>query len=197
MKFSEISGHLGKFRVGIAGAGGLGSNCASALVRSGIGNLVIADFDYVEDRNLNRQFFFHDQIGMLKTAALKENLLRIRKEINVISHSIKLDNNNIPSIYKGCDIIVEAFDSADMKEMITECVQTKMPGTVLILGSGLAGWGNAEKIKMKKIDDTLYICGDESSEVSDELPPLAPRVGMVAGMQADLVISILLEKTTH
>ena len=48
MRFSEIKTHLSKFRVGIAGAGGLGSNCAVALARSGIGTLVIADFDIIE-----------------------------------------------------------------------------------------------------------------------------------------------------
>ena len=52
--------------VGIAGAGGLGSNCALHLVRSGVGRLVIADFDVVNDSNLNRQFYFRDQIGRKK-----------------------------------------------------------------------------------------------------------------------------------
>lgn len=56
MRFSEIKKHLSSFRVGIAGAGGLGSNCAAALARSGVGTLVIADFDRVERLNLNRQF---------------------------------------------------------------------------------------------------------------------------------------------
>src|SRR5512135_1030584 len=75
MRFSEIKQHLSKFRVGIAGAGGLGSNSAIALARSGIGTLVIADFDIVEERNLNRQYYFTGQKGMLKTEALKENII--------------------------------------------------------------------------------------------------------------------------
>jgi len=48
MKFSEIKAHLSKFRIGIAGAGGLGSNCAVALARCGVGTLVIADFDVLK-----------------------------------------------------------------------------------------------------------------------------------------------------
>ena len=44
--------------VGIAGCGGLGSNCAVALARVGVGTLVVADFDRVEVSNLNRQYFF-------------------------------------------------------------------------------------------------------------------------------------------
>ena len=86
MRFSEIKAHLSKFRVGIAGAGGLGSNCAAALARCGVGTLVIADFDIVEESNLSRQYYFTDQVGMLKTEALKENIRRINPDVVVIDH---------------------------------------------------------------------------------------------------------------
>ncbi len=193
MKFSEIKKHLGKFRVGIAGAGGLGSNCAVALARSGVGTLVLSDFDIVEESNLNRQYFFTDQVGMIKTVALKENINRINADIFVIVNQKKLDRINIPEIFSACDVIVEAFDESDMKEMLIETVQMKMPGTPLIIGSGMAGWGESEAIKFRKIDNTLYVCGDESSEVSDNVPTMAPRVGMVANMQANVVIEILMK----
>ena len=69
--------------VGIAGAGGLGSNVAVSLARSGIGRLVIVDFDSVEECNLNRQYYFRDQIDMVKVEALKENINRIDESIKV------------------------------------------------------------------------------------------------------------------
>lgn len=194
MKFKEIKEHLLKFRVGIAGAGGLGSNCAVALARSGVGTLVISDFDVVEAANLNRQFYFFEQIGMEKTTALKSNLERINSGTRVLINQIKLNSDNIPVIYSDCDIIVEAFDRADMKEMLIETVQTRMPGTPIIVGSGMAGWGNNESIKCRKIDNYLYVCGDESTEVSEENPPMAARVGIVANMQANVVIEILMRK---
>lgn len=193
MKISEIENHLKKFRVGIAGAGGLGSNCAAALARCGLGTLVIADFDIVENSNLSRQYYFSDQTGMPKTLALRENLLRIRSGINIEVHQVKLSKENIPAIFSGCDIIVEAFDSAEMKEMLVETICRAFPETPLIIGSGLAGWGRNEKTGCRKIDDYLYVCGDETSEVSDDLPPLAPRVGIVANLQADTVIDILMK----
>jgi sulfur carrier protein ThiS adenylyltransferase len=193
MRFSEIKSHLSKFRVGIAGAGGLGSNCAVALVRSGIGTLVISDFDIIEEANLNRQFYFPEQIGMEKTKALKENLLRISKATEIIANQITLTPQNIPAIYSGCDVIVEAFDSAEMKAMLIETVQTRMKGTSLVIGSGMAGWGNNEIIRYRKIDDYLFVCGDEMTEVSEDLPPMAPRVGIVANMQANVVIEILMK----
>jgi len=194
MRSREIEKHLKRFIVGIAGAGGLGSNCASSLARAGIGTLVIADFDRVEVSNLSRQFYFSTQIGMMKTTALRENLLSIRPEINIITHNIKLDENNISSIFSGCHVIVEAFDRADMKEMLIETLQRKLQGVPLIIGSGMAGWGNIELLRSRKLDETLYVCGDEVTEASDECPPIAPRVGIVANMQADIVIEILLKK---
>ena len=195
MRFSEIESHLKKFKVGIAGAGGLGSNCAASLARTGIGSLVIADFDKVELSNISRQFYFIDQVGMMKTTALKENLKRIRPEMNVVIHQTVLSEKNIPSVFRECQVIVEAFDRADMKQMLVETVQKELTGIPLIVGSGLAGWGNTEILKFRKIDETLYICGDEMSEVTDDHPPLAPRVCIVANMQANAVIEILMRKS--
>jgi sulfur carrier protein ThiS adenylyltransferase len=192
MRFSEIKTHLSKFRVGIAGAGGLGSNCAVALARCGVGTLVIDDFDVIEERNLNRQYYFTDQIGLMKTVALKENIAHINPEVFVIIHQKKLDRINITEIYSGCNIIVEALDSPVMKEMLIETVQIKMPGIPVIVGSGMAGWGKTNDIISRKIDGTLYVCGDESSEVSDNIPAIAPRVGIVANMQANVVIELLM-----
>lgn len=194
MEFPEIKAHLAKFCVGIAGAGGLGSNCAVALARSGIGTLIISDFDIVEEPNLNRQFYFTDQVGMEKTGALKKNIERINPQTIVIANQIELTPVNIPLLYSGCDAIVEAFDSADMKEMLIETVQNKMAGTPLVIGSGMAGWGDNEALKFRKIDDFLFVCGDESTEVSEEFPAMAPRVGIVANMQANTVIAILMNK---
>ena len=193
MRFSEVKNHLSKFTVGIAGAGGLGSNCAVALARSGVGTLVIVDYDVIETPNLNRQYYFKSQVGLMKTVALEENIRNIDPEVKVISHQKKLDKFNIAEIFSGCNIIVEAFDSSEMKEMLIETVQVLIPGIPIIVGSGMAGWGKTNEITSRKIDDTLYVCGDESTEVSENMPPIAPRVGIVANMQANLVIEILMK----
>ena len=194
MRFSEIKDHLSRFRVGIAGAGGLGSNCAVALARCGIGTLVISDFDIIEPANLNRQYYFVNQVGMFKTVALKENIARINPDTTVIAHTEKLNESNIPEIFDGCDVVVEAFDRDEMKEMLAGTIQTRMPGIPLIIGSGLAGWGKNDSIRVRKIDDTLYVCGDESTTTDADGPAMAPRVGIVANMQANTVIEILMLK---
>jgi sulfur carrier protein ThiS adenylyltransferase len=179
--------------VGIAGCGGLGSNCAVALARVGVGRLVIADYDKVDESNLNRQYFFADQVGQPKVIALRDNIYRIDHLIMVEMHEILLDEVNIPGIFKECDVIVEAFDRAEMKQMIIETIAEKMPGKPLICGVGLAGWGENDGIGIKVFKD-IYVCGDGSREVSDQYPPLGPRVGIVANMQANQVLEILLGK---
>ena len=193
MNLAEIGLHLGKFTVGIAGAGGLGSNCAALLARCGIGTLVIADYDRVERSNLARQFFFERQAGMLKTEALKENLLLIRPDTAVIVYNIVLDRANIVHLFRDCHVIVEALDNSEMKEMFIETVQSEMKGVPVVAGSGIAGWGKNETLRCRKLDETLYVCGDESSEVTDDMPALAPRVGIVAALQANTVVALLMQ----
>ena len=78
---------LSKSRIGIAGLGGLGSNIAWMLARTGTPTLVLVDFDRVEPGNLNRQQYFPEQIGMLKTKALKENLMKINPWLNIELYS--------------------------------------------------------------------------------------------------------------
>ena len=182
--------------VGIAGCGGLGSNCSIALARIGIGKLIIADFDVIVQSNLNRQYFFIDQLGMYKVDALQTNIERVNTDVIVEKHCIKLSPDNVTQVFKNCDVIVEAFDLAEMKKMLIETVLTEMPEKYIISGSGMAGWGNNNTIKTINYEK-LYICGDLTTEISENTPPLAPRVGIVANMQANQVVELLLNKKNH
>lgn len=191
MTYEEIRGRLSRKRVGIAGCGGLGSNCAIALARVGMGTLVIVDFDRLSLSNLNRQYYFRDQVGMKKVEALADNILRIDPTIRVEKHAVRITATNLAGLFSGCDVIVEAFDLAEEKEMLITSALTHFPTLPLVVGSGMAGWGNNAAIHFRRLGN-IFVCGDESSEISDEKPPLAPRVGMVANMQANVVMDILL-----
>jgi sulfur carrier protein ThiS adenylyltransferase len=193
MNFEEIKEKLKLKTVGIAGAGGLGSNCAVALARVGIGRLIIADFDVVSENNLNRQYYFYDQINTKKVIALKENIRRINPHVLIDAHDLRLTSGNILEIFTGCDVIVEAFDQADQKEMLIETILSEMPEKPLVIGLGMAGWGMNDSIHCRRVEN-LYICGDEVSEIRPDLQPIAPRVGMVSNMQANVVLELLLGK---
>ncbi len=188
----DIYKRLSDKTVGIAGAGGLGSNCAVALARAGVGKLIIADFDTVSPENLNRQYFFADQTGMKKIAALRENIKRANPGTQVEAYDLMLDPSNIPVIFKSCQIIIEAFDLAVMKQMIAETVLSQMDDKYLILGSGVAGFGRNNLIRTTAPNEKIFVCGDQENETSPAMPPLAPRVGIVAHMQANQALEILL-----
>lgn len=192
MTFSEIQNKLKNKKVGIAGCGGLGSNCAVALARVGVGNLIIADFDVIEESNLNRQYFFFDQIGKPKATTLKDNLIRINPNIQVEAYVKKLEATDVIEIFKDCEVIVEAFDRADQKMMIIKAVWANMPDKIIVSGNGMAGFGDSESIKVNYFDE-LIVCGDMKASVSEDNPPLAPRVGIVSNMMANEILNILLK----
>jgi len=177
-------------RIGIGGAGGLGSNCAQMLVRSGFKYFRIADFDVIDYSNLNRQFYFYGQVGRTKVATLQENLTQINPdvEIQVITNQITPDN--VATIFADCDIVVEAFDKAIYKKLIVETYLKS--GKFLVSASGLAGWGNSERIKTHKIKENFYLIGDLETEAGPSCPPLAPCVHIAAAKQADAILQYVL-----
>ncbi|HAA43523.1 MAG TPA: sulfur carrier protein ThiS adenylyltransferase ThiF [Ruminiclostridium sp.] len=183
---------LKKVKVGIAGAGGLGSNCAFNLVRSGFCKLKIVDFDVVEPSNLNRQFYFLDQLGMPKVLALKENLERINPEVRIETIQQRVEQYNAKNLFDDCDAVVEAFDRVNCKTMMAERFYSS--GKFFVCASGLAGWGNSDDIKVRKVHDKFYMVGDSVSEVKEGVPPISPRVNIAAAKQADLILNYFLNK---
>jgi len=198
MTFEEIKNKVSKFTVGIAGCGGLGSNCAAMLVRSGVNKLILADFDDVAESNLNRQFFFYSQIGQPKADMLKSNLLMIAPDAQIESHVVRLDKAQIKRLFLDCDVVVEAFDVAENKLMMIEAIAELFPDKPLVCASGLGGLENAENMRIVR-SGNLIVVGDFTESVSDENPPMAPKVTIAAALQANEVLRILCAKlkTSH
>ena len=177
-------------KVGIAGAGGLGSNVAMLLVRAGMKKLVIADFDTVNESNLNRQFFFRHQLGEKKIDALAANLHLIEPSLTLELHDVRLSPENADWVFSGCQIIVEALDSAEGKAMLLRALlPTDKP---IVSAIGLAGWGRSNDIRMRKVGRNLILVGDQTRDVRDGFAPVGVRVTIAAAMQANSVVSLLL-----
>ena len=177
--------------VAVCGLGGLGSNIAIALARAGIGKLILIDFDCVDITNLHRQQYKAEQIGMYKTVALAENLKEIAPYISLEIHTERITEDNAVTLLQDADIICEAFDDAECKAMLTNTVLTELPDKYLVAASGMAGMGVTNSIKTRRITSSFYICGDETSEVSDGIGLVAPRVALCAAHQAHTVLRIL------
>ncbi len=176
-------------KIGIGGAGGLGSNCAMLLVRSGFKHFEILDQDVIDASNLNRQQYFTDEIGLPKVDTLKKRLLDINPDADIIIHKTQWNEGNAEQFFKGFDFIVEAFDVSDWKYRFVQYYAPRFP--VVVSGVGMAGLTQKQPMSVKKMGN-IYICGDRTTDSSQGHPPMAPRVAACAAMMAEVVLDLTL-----
>lgn len=189
----ELQEKLGRATVAICGLGGLGSHIAFALARAGIDKLILIDFDKVDISNLHRQQYKVSQVGMYKTEALTENLREIAPFMTIVSYAQKLTMENVEQFLQKADVICEAFDDAQEKAMLVNQVLETMPEKYIIAASGMAGLGDANDIRTRRVTKHFYLCGDEVSEVSKQNSLFASRVMICAAHQAHAVIQVIAE----
>lgn len=181
-----------KGRVAIAGLGGLGSNIAISLARIGVGQLLLIDFDVVEPSNLNRQSYYISHLGMYKTQALKKQIEEVNPFIDVRIKNIKVEEQNIVSLFQGYDIVCEAFDNPEAKAMLVNTVLEQLPDIKIVAASGMAGYTSSNKIRTEKKMKQFYLCGDFENGAAMGNGLMAPRVQICAGHQANMVLRLLL-----
>jgi len=178
-----------KTRIGIAGMGGLGSNCAANLVRVGFKTLTLVDFDIIDPTNLDRQFYFQDQVGMPKVEALKTNLLRINPELDLKTVKKKIEAPDVKTIFADCEIVAECFDRAESKSMLVG--ELLKLGKFIVTASGLGGAGSSDDVKVHRLKPNLAMIGDLKSDICHK-PALSPRVNVAAAKQADVILEYIL-----
>ena len=179
--------------VGIAGLGGLGSTVAVALARTGVGRLIVADFDRIEEGNLDRQHYFLDQVGRPKVDALVETLRRIDPDVSVEPFAQRLEAMAIPRIFAEAQVIAECLDLADQKQMMVETVLSAMVQPIVTV-SGLAGYGRSNAIQTRRVSRRVVLIGDGQSDAYSGLPLAAGRVWIAAAHQANAIIELLLDE---
>ncbi len=108
-------------RVLVIGAGGLGSPALLYLAAAGVGTLGIAEFDEVDESNLQRQII-HGQsdIGKSKAQSAKESVLEANPYVNVVLHEERLDNDNVLQVFEGYDLIVDGTDNFATRYMVND-----------------------------------------------------------------------------
>jgi len=182
---------LKKAKVCILGLGGLGSNVAVLLARSGIGYLKLIDFDVVEASNLNRQQYRISHIGMKKTEAIRTIIKEINPFVEIDTLDIKVDRENILSVVEDIEIVVEAFDRAETKAMAIEELLTNK-NKIVISASGMAGLGSANEVITRKIKENFYLIGDNYSDYEEYSGIMSTRVMLCAAHQANIVLRLIL-----
>lgn len=189
----EMQTKLRNARVAVAGLGGLGSNIAVMLARSGIGELLLVDFDTVDVTNLNRQMYLIPQLGKPKAEALPEILYQINPYLTYRSVCIKVTPDNVKELFSEYPIVCEAFDKPDQKAMLVRELLMQCPKTIVVSGNGMAGYADANEIRTCQVMKRLYVCGDQSTDVENGIGLIAPRVAVCAAHEANKVLQLIMQ----
>lgn len=175
-------------RVGVAGAGGLGSNAVLMLARTGVENFLLVDDDVVEASNLNRQQFWPRHVGMPKVEALRELVRELNPAARVETLRLRLTPDNVAEIVQTCPLWLEALDGAQDKRLLVE--RALLAGKRVASASGMGGYGR-ETMQRRRLG-RLILVGDFATDVA-EAPPLAPRVTEAAALLADAALEWIFE----
>ncbi len=140
---------LSKSTVAVFGIGGVGSFVAEALVRTGLGRIVLIDYDIIDITNINRQIHAtRKTVGLSKVVAMKERILDINPEIDVVIYKKKYNKETKEELLANYDYVVDAIDMVSSKlDLICECKNRKIP----IISS--MGAGNKLNPTMFKVED--------------------------------------------
>ena len=155
----QIVDRLTASTVSVIGIGGVGSWAAEALVRSGVGNVILVDLDDVCISNTNRQLHATStSIGKLKTHEMKRRLLDINPDCNVtLIHDFVMESNVediLDCMQPHVDVILDCIDGAKEKTaLLAACTQRKIP---IVTCGGAAGKVDPTKIVVQDLTRVLY-----------------------------------------
>ena len=147
---TQAVAQLQQAKVAVIGIGGVGGAAAEALVRAGVGNLLLIDHDTVDVTNLNRQLFTTaNNIGCSKCEAGKARLLSINPNCNItVSEAFYAADNREPLLNYQPDFVIDAIDTVSAKlDLIVTCNQREIP-LISCLGTG------------NRLDPTQFVIGD-------------------------------------
>jgi sulfur-carrier protein adenylyltransferase/sulfurtransferase len=168
-------------RVLVIGAGGLGSPALLYLAAAGVGTLGIAEFDEVDESNLQRQVI-HGQsdVGKSKALSAKESIAETNPLVEVILHEERLDNDNVMDVFRGYDLIVDGTDNFATRYMVNDAAY--FLGIPYVWGSIYRFDGQASVFAPTLVDDApCYRC----------LYPEPPPPGMVPSCAEGGVLGVL------
>ena len=189
---AEQSQRLQAAKVAIVGLGGLGSNVALWLARLGVGQLLLYDFDKVELSNLNRQYYFLEDVGQYKATALLGHLKAVNPYGNYHSRVVQLTEDNLAELLSEAHIVCEALDKPEAKALLVNGVMESFPDKYLVSASGLAGFASSASMQVRRVTPHFYLCGDGVSDML-QLPLCGARVGLCAAQEALTIARIILQ----
>ena len=142
--------------VAVVGLGGVGGYAVEGLVRSGISNLIIVDYDTIDISNLNRQIITNqNNIGRLKVDVMEEHLLSINPECNIIKINKKLSLENVEKLFDySFDYVIDnCYNILVKQELIKRCLEKKIS---IISSMGTGNKLNPSMLEVVDISKTSY-----------------------------------------
>ena len=183
-------------RVLIIGVGGLGSPVAMYLAASGVGHLVLVDYDMVELSNLQRQIAHTtDRLGMHKVNSAQLALAALNPEVQVTVIPGQLDPEALEEQVQLADAVVDCSDNFATRFALNRvCVVNRTP---LISGAAIRLEGQVTVFRADRADSPCYRClyrdMDELGESCSQTGVLAPLVGIIGSIQATETIKVLVD----
>lgn len=129
---------LQKKSVAVFGLGGVGSYCAEALVRAGVGKILICDGDVVVESNINRQLFaLSNTIGKKKTAVAFERFKEISPSVEIIEKPVFYDKETAGEFdLSGFDYVADCIDTVTSKLILAKRCKEENVRIITCLGTG-------------------------------------------------------------
>jgi molybdopterin/thiamine biosynthesis adenylyltransferase len=178
----------------VVGLGGLGGMLALLLARVGVGRLLLADGDVFLPANLNRQVLATDQtLGQNKVQVAATHIQQINPALLVEAIADYLDPDNLPTYLSQVQVAADGLDSLKSRRHLFEAAQTT--GVPLVHGAVLGRYGQVATILPVDPDTFSKIYSDATPEVEGGREILAPVAALIASLQAQEVIRVLLGQT--
>ena len=189
---------LARARVLLVGTGALGGGLAQLLHRAGVGTLVLADRDVVDETNLPRQVLFderHAREAVPKVEAAAETLARAGGPTRLELHAVHVDADNLPQLAGDCDLILDGTDNLPTRYLINDHAVSS--GTPWIYGGVVGGGGLLMPVLPGAGPCLRCVFRDPpppgTLPTCDTAGVIAPAVGAVAALQAGLALRLLVE----
>ena len=175
-------------RVVVAGAGGLGCGASIYLAAAGIGGMRIVDQGEVEQSNLNRQVAYgEDDIGAPKVEAIAKHIAGLNGGVQVEPLHLQLNDDNLPSIIKGCDLIIDALDNLPTRYAVNRAaIRLRIP---IIHGAALGFFGQIMTVVPG--ETPCLMCLYRNKEAPGETPVIGVAPGVIGLLQATEAIKYL------
>ena len=199
----------------VFGIGGVGGYVVEMLVRSGVGNITIVDFDKISVSNLNRQIIATvNTIGKYKVDVMEERIKSINPNCNVKKYVFKVDKDNLPYLMDGqYDYCIDAIDMVENKADLIEYCYKNNINIISALGAGnryklpefkvcdvyqTHNDGLAKKmrklLKSRNVEKLQVVYTDETAEKTTKTASMVYYPAMCGCLISSVVVNNLLQK---